>query len=140
MVEMGKEKYDESTATHDLVIWNLVDNYVKTPEATPISLEEIKNISAMYDASQTTKIASITNTELSEYKDMKIYRYLNDSHEGTSASDKCDESTATHDLITWNLMDDYVKTPKATPINIKINPEEVKDIFAMYAAHLNGNI
>jgi hypothetical protein len=120
-------KLDASTVTHDLasVTWDLTTDYVEIPEATPInttiSPEEVKDISAMYDANQVTKIVSMTKTALSEYKDMKIYRYLNDSYERmderTSFSDKYDFAVpegyaldhVTYRINTFmDMFDDYV--------------------------------
>ena len=66
------------------VRWKLDTSYVEIPEATPlnttVSPEEVKDIAALYDANQVTKIMSMTKTALSEYKDKKIYNYLNDSY------------------------------------------------------------
>lgn len=65
------------------VRWKVDSEYVEIPEATPINTtvtpEEVKDVAAMYDANQVTKIMSITKTALSEYKDMKIKRQLDDS-------------------------------------------------------------
>lgn len=67
------------------VRWKVDSEYVEIPEATPINTtvtpEEVKDVAAMYDANQVTKIMSITKTALSEYKDMKIKRQLDDSFE-----------------------------------------------------------
>jgi hypothetical protein len=66
------------------VKWKVDSDYVEIPEATPInttvSPEEVKDIAAMYDANQVTKIMSMTKTVLSEYKDMKIKRQLDASY------------------------------------------------------------
>lgn len=66
------------------VKWKLDTDYVEIPEATPInttvSPEEVKDVAAMYDANQVTKIMSITKSVLSEYKDMKIKRFLDASY------------------------------------------------------------
>ena len=65
--------------------WKIDTDYVEIPEATPVdtmvSPEEVKDVAAMYDANQVTKVMSMTKTVLSEYKDMKIYRQLNESYE-----------------------------------------------------------
>lgn len=66
------------------VKWKIDSDYVEIPEATPInttvSPEEIKDVAAMYDANQVTKIMSITKTALSEYKDMKIKNFIDDTY------------------------------------------------------------
>lgn len=65
------------------VRWKIDSDYVEIPEATPINTtitpEEVKDVAAMYDANQVTKIMSMTKTVLSEYKDMKIKKQLDSS-------------------------------------------------------------
>ena len=62
------------------VKWRVDSEYVEIPEATPInttiSPEEVKDVAAMYDANQVTKIMSMTKTVLSEYKDKKIKNFI----------------------------------------------------------------
>lgn len=80
-------KLNTSNAQLDTVSvkWRVDSDYVEIPEATPInttvSPEEVKDISAMYDANQVTKIMSMTKTVLSEYKDMKIKKFLDANYE-----------------------------------------------------------
>lgn len=66
------------------VKWKLDTDYVEIPEATPINTtitpEEVKDVAAMYDANQVTKIMSMTKTVLSEVKDMGIKRKLDASY------------------------------------------------------------
>ena len=74
------------------VKWRIDTEYVEIPEATPInttvSPEEVKDVAAMYDANQVTKIMSMTKTALSEKKDMNIKRFLDASF------DRLDERTS----------------------------------------------
>lgn len=74
----------QATLEECSVKWRLDTDYVEIPEAKPINTtitpEEVKDIAAMYDANQVTKIMSMTKTVLSEYKDMKIKRHLDDSY------------------------------------------------------------
>lgn len=67
------------------VKWKVDTDYVEIPEATPInttvSPEEVKDIAAMYDANQVTKIMSMTKTALSEKKDMEMKRYLDKAYD-----------------------------------------------------------
>lgn len=80
-------KLNTSNAQLDMVSvkWKVDSDYVEIPEATPInttvSPEEVKDVSAMYDANQVTKIMSMTKTVLSEYKDMKMKRFFDASFE-----------------------------------------------------------
>ena len=66
------------------VRWKVDSDYIEIPEANPINTtitpEEVKDVAAMYDVNQVTKILSITKTALSEYKDYKIKKYLDDSY------------------------------------------------------------
>lgn len=80
-------KLNTSNAQLDMVSvkWKVDSDYVEIPEATPInttvSPEEVKDVSAMYDANQVTKIMSMTKTVLSEYKDMKMKKFFDASFE-----------------------------------------------------------
>lgn len=100
-------KLDASTVTHELasVEWKTDTDYVEIPEATPInttvSPEEVKDISAMYDANQVTKIISMTKKVLSEYKDHKIYDGLNASFQ------RMDERTSFYDEYDFAVPEGY---------------------------------
>ena len=79
-------KLNTSNAQLDEVYvkWKVDSDYVEIPEATPInttiSPEEVKDVAAMYDANQVTKVMSMTKTALSEYKDMKMKRFFDQSY------------------------------------------------------------
>jgi hypothetical protein len=107
------------------VKWKLDTQFVEIPEATPInttiSPEEVKDINAMYDANQVTKIMSMTKTVLSEYKDMKIKRYFDESYleldERNSFHDEFDFAPPENYALDWvthrhatfmDFLDDYV--------------------------------
>ena len=98
------------------VKWKVDSDYVEIPEATPInttvSPEEVKDIAAMYDANQVTKIMSITKTVLSEYKDMKIKKQLDASYA------RMDERTSFYDTFDFAVPEgyalDYVTHRQAT--------------------------
>ena len=107
------------------VKWKVDTDYVEIPEAKPInttvSPEEVKDIAAMYDANQVTKIMSMTKTVLSEYKDMKIKRYFDQSYleldERSSFHDEFDFAPPEGYALDWvthrhatfmDFLDDYV--------------------------------
>ena len=107
------------------VKWKIDTDYVEIPEAKPInttvSPEEVKDIAAMYDANQVTKIMSMTKTALSEYKDMKIKRFLDEDYmrmdERTSFSGSFDFAPPEGYALDWvtfrqatfmDYLDDYV--------------------------------
>ena len=120
-------KLNTSNAMLDMVSvkWRVDSDYVEIPEATPINTtvtpEEVKDIAAMYDANQVTKIMSMTKTVLSEYKDMKIKRFLDASYEElderTSFSGEFDFAPVEGYALDWvtfrhatfmDYLDDYV--------------------------------
>lgn len=80
-------KLNTSNAQLDTVSvkWRVDSDYVEIPEATPInttvSPEEVKDIAAMYDANQVTKIMSMTKTVLSEKKDKNMKDFFDASYE-----------------------------------------------------------
>ena len=107
------------------VKWKIDTDYVEIPEAKPInttvSPEEVKDVAAMYDANQVTKIMSMTKTALSEYKDMKIKRFLDEDYqrmdERTSFSGSFDFAPPEGYALDWvtfrqatfmDYLDDYV--------------------------------
>lgn len=100
-------KLNSSSANMDFcsVKWKIDSDYVEIPEATPvnttISPEEVKDVAAMYDANQVTKIMSITKTVLSEYKDMKIKRFLDADYQ------RLDERTSFYAEVPWSPDEGY---------------------------------
>ena len=79
-------KLNTSNAQLDEVYvkWKVDSDYVEIPEATPINTTispgEVKDVAGMYDSNQVTKIMSMTKTALSEYKDMKMKRFFDQSY------------------------------------------------------------
>ena len=65
------------------VRWDTRTDIVEIPEATPIntpiSPEEIKDVAALYNTNQLSKIMSMIKTVLGNYKDDKIKKHLDDS-------------------------------------------------------------
>lgn len=78
-------KIDSSTAMVETcsVRWDTRTDVVEIPEATPIntpiSPEEIKDVAALYNTNQLSKIMSMIKTVLGNYKDDKIKQNLDDS-------------------------------------------------------------
>ena len=111
---MLKAKLSTSNAMLETcsVAWKVDSDYIEIPDATPINTtitpEEVKDIAAMYDANQVTKIMSITKTVLSEKKDMAIKRFLDESYnrldERTSFQGQFDFAVPegyAHDFVLW---------------------------------------
>lgn len=104
-------KLNTSNAQLDMVSvkWRVDSDYVEIPEATPInttvSPEEVKDVAAMYDANQVTKIMSMTKTVLSEKKDKNMKDFFDASYETlderTSFSGKFDFAVPEGYALDW---------------------------------------
>lgn len=79
-------------ATTCSVRWREKTDIVEIPNAIPInttiSPEETKDIAALYNVNQVTKIMELTKTVLANYKDDKIKRELDKSFKTMPATDK----------------------------------------------------
>lgn len=77
------------TANHALdtcsVKWKVDTKLIEIPNAIPlnvtISPEEVKDLAALYQVNQLTKIMSLLKTTLANYKDDKIKQYLDESYD-----------------------------------------------------------
>lgn len=84
---MLSTKLDTSNAMLDTcsVKWDTTTTIVEIPTATPlnvtISPEEVKDLAALYQVNQLTKIMSMLKTVLANYKDDKIKQFLEKSYD-----------------------------------------------------------
>jgi len=89
-----RSKLDTSNArqTTCSVKWKAKTSIVEIPEAVPLNTtinpESVKDISAMYNVNQITKIMSLFKTALGNYKDDKIHQFLNESYKRLDARSK----------------------------------------------------
>lgn len=78
------------------VSWRVRTDIVEIPNAIPINVpispEEVKDIGALYQINQLTKIMSLFKTVLGNYKDDKILRKLNASFTTMPAANKLAET------------------------------------------------
>lgn len=87
-------KLDTSNAMLDTcsVRWKVDTTLIEIPNATPInttiSPEEVKDLAALYQVNQLTKVMSLFKTALANYKDDKIKRYLDASYDILPESQK----------------------------------------------------
>jgi hypothetical protein len=87
-------KVDTSTAMLKTcqVTWSVKTDLVEIPNAipinTPVSPEEVKDIGALYQINQLTKLMSLFNITLGNYKDDKIKDNIDESFLTTPATDK----------------------------------------------------
>lgn len=66
------------------VRWDATTSLIEIPNAIPINVtispEEVKDLAALYQVNQLTKVMGMMKTALANYKDDKILQYLNDSY------------------------------------------------------------
>lgn len=84
---MLSAELDTSNAMLDTcsVSWRVDTKIVEIPNAIPINVtispEEVKDLAALYQVNQLTKIMSLLKTTLANYKDDKIRQFLDDSYD-----------------------------------------------------------
>ena len=89
-----RSRLDTSNARHTTcsVNWKVRTDIIEIGPAphlnTTISPESVKDISAMYNVNQVTKIMSLYKTALGNYRDDKIHEFLDDSYEKLDARSK----------------------------------------------------
>lgn len=100
-------KLDSSNAMLETcsVTWKIDTDLVEIPEAVPInttiSPEEVKDIAALYNENQLTKIMGLFKTAMANYKDDKIKQHLDDSYS------RLDERTSFFDKFDFAVRDGY---------------------------------
>lgn len=93
-----KARVDTSTAMLETcqVSWKVRTDFVEIPEAiplnTPVSPEEVKDIGALYQVNQLSKILSLFKAALGNYKDDKIKEALDTSFVTMPADSKIAET------------------------------------------------
>lgn len=81
-----KTRLDTSSATRPAcsVKWRIDSSYIEIPDGMPLSTtispEEVKDLSALYNVNQLTKIMSLFKTAMANYKDDEIHTFLDDSY------------------------------------------------------------
>ena len=84
---MLSAELDTSNAMLDTcsVSWKVDTKIVEIPNAIPINVtispEEVKDLAALYQVNQLTKVMSLLKTTLANYKDDKIRKFLDDSYD-----------------------------------------------------------
>ena len=78
------------------VSWSVRTDVIEIPNAIPINVtispEEVKDIAALYQINQLTKVMSLMKISLANYKDDKIRRYLDTSYLTMPANSKIGRS------------------------------------------------
>lgn len=134
------------TANHMMdtctVKWDTDTRLIEIPNAIPLSVtispEEIKDLAALYQVNQLTKIMSMLKTTLANYKDDKIKQYLDDSYDrlddrsrGYMEFDYAPPTGYALDPLTWrhSMFFDAVDTEITRMLQVLNDPNMVITIF-----------
>lgn len=117
------------------VKWKAVTTSEVMPNANPINVtlspEETKDVAALFNVNQATKVMSIINTVLGNYRDDKIHKYLDDSFirlpdeaRISSAFDFAPRDSYYSDHIEWRQKTfmDYLDTVATSMIQVLNDP------------------
>lgn len=134
------------TANHMMdtctVKWDIDTRLIEIPNAIPLSVtispEEIKDLAALYQVNQLTKIMSMLKTTLANYKDDKIKQYLDDSYDrlddrsrGYMEFDYAPPTGYALDPLTWrhSMFFDAFDTEITRMLQVLNDPNMVITIF-----------
>lgn len=124
------------------VTWSIRTDLIEIPNAIPINVpispEEIKDIGALYNINQLSKILSLMKTALGEYKDMKIKKHLDTSFLTMSPENKLAQAfdfapTANYafDHIEWRYKTfmDFIDSHVTVLLQVLNDPNMTVTIF-----------
>lgn len=124
------------------VKWNVVTTLVEIPNAIPLSVtispEEVKDLAALYQVNQLTKIMSLLKTTLANYKDDKIKQFLDEDYEvmparcrGYAEFDYAPPIAYALDPLTWrhSMFFDFFDTEVTRMLQVLNDPNMVITIF-----------
>lgn len=124
------------------VKWRVDITLVEIPNAIPLSVtispEEIKDLAALYQVNQLTKIMSLLKTTLANYKDDKIKQFLDDDYEvmpararGYGEFDYAPPVSYALDPLTWrhSMFFDFFDTEVTKMLQYLNDPNMVVTIF-----------
>ena len=124
------------------VKWRVDTTLVEIPNAIPLSVtispEEIKDLAALYQVDQLTKIMSLLKTTLANYKDDKILQFLENDYEtmpercrGYGEFDYAPPTGYALDPLTWrhSMFFDFFDTEVTRMLQVLNDPNMVITIF-----------
>lgn len=124
------------------VKWRVDTTLVEIPNAIPLSVtispEEIKDLAALYQVDQLTKIMSLLKTTLANYKDDKILQFLENDYEtmpercrGYGEFDYAPPTGYALDPLTWrhSMFFDFFDTEVTRMLQVLNDPNMVVTIF-----------
>lgn len=124
------------------VRWKVDTELVEIPNAIPLSVtispEEIKDLAALYQVNQLTKVMSLLKTTLANYKDDKIKQFLDDDYEvmparcrGYGEFDYAPPVSYALDPLTWrhSMFFDFFDTEVTRMLQVLNDPNMVITVF-----------
>ena len=124
------------------VKWTVDITLVEIPNAIPLSVtispEEVKDLAALYQVNQLTKVMSLLKTTLASYKDDKIKQFLDEDYEvmparcrGYGEFDYAPPIAYALDPLTWrhSMFFDFFDTEVTRMLQVLNDPNMVITIF-----------
>lgn len=135
---------DTSNAMLDTVSvkWDASTSLIEIPNAIPINVtvspEEVKDLAALYQVNQLTKIMSMMKTAMANYKDDKILEFLNKSYETLSDRERfydefsfAPQGNYALDPVTWRytMFMDVLSSEVTRMLQVLNDPNMVVTVF-----------
>lgn len=135
---------DTSNAMLDTVSvkWDASTSLIEIPNAIPINVtvspEEVKDLAALYQVNQLTKIMSMMKTAMANYKDDKILEFLNKSYETLSDRERfydefsfAPQGSYALDPVTWRytMFMDVLSSEVTRMLQVLNDPNMVVTVF-----------
>nr|DAQ99020.1 MAG TPA: Structural protein [Caudoviricetes sp.] len=135
---------DTSNAMLDTVSvkWDASTSLIEIPNAIPINVtispEEVKDLAALYQVNQLTKVMSMMKTAMANYKDDKILEFLNKSYETLSDRERfydefsfAPQGNYALDPVTWRytMFMDVLSSEVTRMLQVLNDPNMVVTVF-----------
>lgn len=135
---------DTSNAMLDTVSvkWDASTSLIEIPNAIPINVtispEEVKDLAALYQVNQLTKVMSMMKTAMANYKDDKILEFLNKSYETLSDRERfydefsfAPQGNYALDSVTWRytMFMDVLSSEVTRMLQVLNDPNMVVTVF-----------
>ena len=135
---------DTSNAMLDTVSvrWDATTSLIEIPNAIPINVtispEEVKDLAALYQVNQLTKVMSMMKTALANYKDDKILQFLDNSYNNLSERERfydefsfAPQGNYALDPVTWRytMFMDVLSSEVTKMLQVLNDPNMVVTVF-----------
>nr|DAK74408.1 MAG TPA: Structural protein [Caudoviricetes sp.] len=135
---------DTSNAMLDTVSvkWDATTSLIEIPNAIPINVtispEEVKDLAALYQVNQLTKVMGMMKTALANYKDDKILQFLDNSYDTLTERERfydefsfAPQGNYALDPVTWrySMFMDVLSSEVTRMLQVLNDPNMVVTIF-----------